>query len=157
MVMMYFNNNARTVEYFTYNLVLERYVSVFIISNALSLILSLLIETPVRNLIKPSKKPTNSTATLPDTQHKNQISRPKSTTHETSFMPVKSFGPDVTDGTAVVLTEIRELQQQTSHPATGRRLSSRHEGYSNDGFLSENPYVDISPIKGLHNLRSINK
>ncbi|RUS90314.1 hypothetical protein EGW08_001912, partial [Elysia chlorotica] len=56
MVMYYFNNNRRTVLYFTYHFVMERFLATVLLSFAVSYILSLLIETPVRNIIKPSKK-----------------------------------------------------------------------------------------------------
>ncbi|RUS90315.1 hypothetical protein EGW08_001913 [Elysia chlorotica] len=54
--MYYFNNNRRTVLYFTYHFVMERFMATVLLSFAVSYILSLLIETPVRNIIKPSKK-----------------------------------------------------------------------------------------------------
>ncbi|XP_005109901.1 uncharacterized protein LOC101847292 [Aplysia californica] len=56
MVMHYFNNNARSLAYVTANYMVERYLAVFVLSYAISFVLSMLIETPVRNLIKPAKK-----------------------------------------------------------------------------------------------------
>ncbi|KAH9525823.1 Nose resistant to fluoxetine protein 6 [Bulinus truncatus] len=53
-IMIYFNNNAKVLNYFSYHYVTERFISIFALSYGLSLIFSLLIETPVRNLIKPS-------------------------------------------------------------------------------------------------------
>lgn len=57
MVMIYFNNNARGLLYFSLDFMVERLLAVFLISYAISLLWSLLIETPVRNLTKPARKP----------------------------------------------------------------------------------------------------
>ncbi|XP_055861675.1 uncharacterized protein LOC106068402 isoform X1 [Biomphalaria glabrata] len=55
-IMMFFNNNAQVLNYFSYFFVIERFLAVFVLSYGLSLVFSLLIETPVRNLIKPPGK-----------------------------------------------------------------------------------------------------
>ncbi|GFO24199.1 nose resistant to fluoxetine protein 6-like [Plakobranchus ocellatus] len=57
MVIFYFNNNRRTVAYFTYHFVIERFLATALLSFAIAYVLNMLIETPVRNLIKPSRKP----------------------------------------------------------------------------------------------------
>ncbi|KAH9523322.1 hypothetical protein Btru_066390 [Bulinus truncatus] len=141
MIMHFLNNNARILNYFSIIYVFERFICIFALSYGMSLIFSLLIETPVRNLIKPSanhkKEQQNHTdskgqevtpATLENEQRSAKI-QTKWTDHHQQFM--------ADDHTVLVVYP--EGKDEKSHRNGHHPLQA---AYQNSGFVSDN--VDIT-------------
>ncbi|CAL1546666.1 unnamed protein product [Lymnaea stagnalis] len=145
MVIMYFNNNERTVAYFSFHGVIQRYLATFVVSYALSLVLSLLIETPVRNLTKPSAKtrtPEKPALNTTPGSLQRDIRKPDQRQPETPRPRVHpihrqddGLDDDGVDGGKAGDGNFELRTLNFPRPPT--------RGVYNRGFISDNPYDDI--------------